>query len=656
MKGHTLDKVISALIAVILFLVPLFLLPVLLDFELGKKLFLLIATLVLLILWAVKIVLEKKIIYKKSVVFYGLLGLLAVFFVSTFVNAPNKVMSLTSGYGALTLTLLVLTFLLVKNLANIKTALFGLLAGGAILSAITITLFLGSFTFPLNFPSLNLSISQSFSASGSLLTQAVALLLMLPVGLSLLFEEVRAKRNGLALSAFVLNVLIAVGLGISVYLLTTSAKAILLPASTAWAIALETIKNGRFALIGLSPGQFTNAFTSFKPLLFNSSDYWNLRFASSSNWYYQLITEVGILGLLVYLFTAFKIVKGGLKSLRQALISNESYVNSAIVFSVMLSLAIQFFLPVSFFLFFLFFVLIALVKESDEEAKTTDLAPLGKLIFLIFIFPLAIWGALAFFFGKAGLANYYYLQSLKEINNNQAVRAYDLQIKAIATDISQPTYRIGYSQTNFALANSLASKKDLTDQDRNTITQLIQQSIREAKAAVSIDPNNVSSWENLANIYRNLINFAEGADQWTVATYQQAINLDPINPLLRIDFGGLYYSARNWDQAINLFAQAVNLKQDYANAHYNLANALREKGSLAEAKGEYEVTQSLVKIDTADYQKVTAELEEVKKRLAPTPSPVKKAITPETLSIPQPPAAGITPPIELPNEGPVIPQ
>ncbi|PIS14463.1 hypothetical protein COT64_02510, partial [Candidatus Shapirobacteria bacterium CG09_land_8_20_14_0_10_39_12] len=115
--------------------------------------------------------------------------------------------------------------------------------------------------------------------------------------------------------------------------------------------------------------------------------------------------------------------------------------------------------------------------------------------------------------------------------------------------------------------------------------------------------------------------------------------------------GGVYYSLKNFNQAATYFLQATNLKPDHANAHYNLANALRELGAFADAKTEYETTQTLVKADSADYQKVTAELEEVKRRLpATTPAPVDTSTS--ELSTPQPPSEGIEPPLELPNEGP----
>jgi len=660
MKTNFFAKVIDIFTVIFVFLFPLFFAPFLLNsYEMGKQIYLLVFSLVLFLLWSVKSVFEKRLTFQKNSFFIVLLLVFASSLISTLLNAPNKPASFASVTGAGSLLLLLLTFILISNLGKIKLLLTALLGSAAVISLISLILFLGNFTFPINYPSLNLSITKTWSPTGSLLGQMIFLLIVVPIGFGLVYDHLRNKNLLLAGTTFVVNVLVLVGLGINVYLLTTT-NLILLSQGTAWAVAVEGLKTSRFALFGLGPGQFLNAFTAFKPLGFNSSENWNLAFTSSSNWYFQLLTEVGLVGLAVYIFLTVIILKSALKTLRN---EKPSVTDLSIYLSLIIIIITQIFLPLNLFLMAVFFILLALVGTKDiytegsqtRSAVEFNLQPLGKLAGLVFVLPLIILLIVSFFAGKIALANRYFLQSLIATNQNDGVKTYNLQIKAIQIDPASLTYRIAYSQTNLALANSLATKTDLTDNDRSTITQLVQQSIREAKAAVAIDPRNVSAWENLATIYRNLVNFAEGADQWTVSAYQQAIQLDPLNPNLRIDFGGFYYSLKNFDQAITLFAQAVNLKPDLANAHYNLANALREKGNYVDAKSQYEVAQTLVKIDSPDYQKVTVELEEVNKRIpSPQPTPKISQGSPETLSKPTPPAAGIKPPLELPNEGPVI--
>lgn len=641
-----LTKAITILNLVFLFGLPLFFAPFLANtYELGKEIFIVSFILLSFILWTASSLLEKKLVLRKNPYLLLLFLFFLAFVVSTFVNAPNRLLAIASTFGPGTLLILLMAFFFLQNQKEKQIFYWPLLASGTVLSIFTAIMSLTNLQ-TIALPG-GITITKGFSPTGSIATQTIFLLALIPLGFGFLYHHIKNQKMLPALVTFILNALILVGVGIGVYLLSTTSKMVLLPQSTAWAIALETLKSGRLALFGLGPGQFTNAFTAFKPLSFNASEYWNLRFASSSNWYFQLLTEIGITGLILYLIMGWKIIKSGLIALRE---KEVSAFRLSVYGSLTLMLITQLFLPLGFFSLAFFIIVLAMVPSENESE--IDLKPLKELSLLIFVIPLVILGAVTFFSAKIALANSYFQKSADAYNRNDGVGAYDLQIKAIQTDGNVPAYRIAYSQTNFALANAIAAKKDLTDQDRNTITQLTQQAIRESKSATAIDPRSADAWENLAGLYRNLINFAEGADQWSIAAYQQAINLDPLSPRLRIDLGGLYYSQKAFDQAISNFVTAVNLKNDFANAYYNLANALREKGQLQDALTSYQTAQSLVKIDSGDWQKVTAELEDVKKRI-PTPTPAAKKPA-ETLSTAQPPTTGVNPPLELPNEGPTI--
>jgi len=653
MRTKILDNIQQLITLVFVFLAPIVFLPFFTDpYDFGRQIFILVGVFIVFAFLAIKSFLEKKLSLQKSPYLLSVFLLFLVFVASSAINGPNKMSSLTAIVGPASFLLLLLVLIISANIIKPKFALYALLGSGIVLTLISLILFLGKFTFPLNFPSLNLSIGKAWSPTGSLISQAVILAMLVPIGFALIYEEVQKKNLLLGTLVFLGNTLILAGLGVALYLLTNEAKPILVPQQTAWAIAAESIKNVKFAVFGMGPGQFINAFTSFRPISFNASEFWNLRFGVSSNWYFQLLTEVGLLGLLIYLGLAIKIFKGGWRALRAEKISPFTL---AIYISLIIFLLSQLVWPINFSMLIVFFILLGLVEKKEQKIEA-DFSPLGNLVIIFFAIPLLFFGVLFYFGGKVALANNYFLNSIKAANQNDGIKTYNLQIKAIQTDPSSAAYRMAYAQTNFALANSLATKKDLTDNDKSTISQLIQQSLREAKAAVSLDPGNAVAWENLSSLYSSLINFAQDADTWAVSSYQEAIKVDPLNPRLRIELGGVYYGQKNYNQAANLFLQATNLKPDLANAHYNLANALKELGALVDAKNEYEVAQSLVQIDSNDYQKVTAELEEVKKRIpSPTPTPVaKKPSVPETLSTPQAPAEGINPPLELPNEGPPV--
>ena len=200
---------------------------------------------------------------------------------------------------------------------------------------------------------------------------------------------------------------------------------------------------------------------------------------------------------------------------------------------------------------------------------------------------------------------------------NRGLQTYNLQQKAIQRNPFNDNYRISFSQTNFALANSIANQgeEELTDQDKQNIQQLISQSVASAKNAIAINRQNSTNWQNLAGIYRNLLNYAQNAGQWTISAYQGAINTFPTNPQLRLQLGSLYYSTGNYDQAIRHFNKAIDLKPDWANGYYNLSHAYQQKEDWVPAFLNMQQVLALVERDSDDYQKVQEELAALKEKL-----------------------------------------
>jgi tetratricopeptide (TPR) repeat protein len=91
-----------------------------------------------------------------------------------------------------------------------------------------------------------------------------------------------------------------------------------------------------------------------------------------------------------------------------------------------------------------------------------------------------------------------------------------------------------------------------------------------------------------------------------------------MNPALRLNIGGVYYSIKNYDLAIRFFDDAIKLKPDYSNAYYNLSVALRDKGNLKESQviAEQLVTQLQADTNNPDYKVAADFLADLKARIA----------------------------------------
>ncbi len=133
----------------------------------------------------------------------------------------------------------------------------------------------------------------------------------------------------------------------------------------------------------------------------------------------------------------------------------------------------------------------------------------------------------------------------------------------------------------------------LSQEERTTRARsLIFSSINSAIQATNLEPNNVSNWNVLGFIYRNIIGIVSGAAEWAIKSYQKALELDPNNPYIFNEIGLIELTkfdlaaqqGREEEKNENLrlakenFEKAISLKPDYVPSHFQLAMiSVREK-------------------------------------------------------------------------------
>jgi hypothetical protein len=603
------QKIFSWTIALFAFLLPLFFLPLTAEFYLFNKTILLYFVVgLLLAVWAIKIFFEQKLSLRKNSLNGPVLSLMLAYLLSAFIQAPNRMESLTSQAGVV-LALGLLYFIMVNHLRGKEAAakiMASFLVSLLVLSGLTLLAALNIL------PKTGLAWLQSraWTPTGSVLTTINLILIFLPATLYWAWKNKKPLEK--------IFLFLTGGLGIlslaaitALFLDKTLNFTYLLP-QYGWQISVEGLKNLRTALFGVGPGNFLSAFSRFRPIELNNTSLWAMKFTTNSNQYLHLLSTVGLLGLAGYLWLVWQSLKkenwqGSLMRKVIYLCLAAGFISQLVLAANLLTLGVT-------------LMLAGLLAATQSPQKTDQ--PRSSLP------QAAVWGIaaaaavliLAVFYweGRVWLADYYFRRSLLAAQENKGLETYNFQLKAINLNPFKENYRVSYSNTNLALANGLASQADLTDQKKANINQLISQAIREAKAATSLNPQISDYWINLAVLYRNLINAAEEAGQWATASYLQAVRTDPTNPLLRVEFGGLFYALEDYDRAINQFIQSVNLKPDYANGYYNLSVAYRAKEDWQNAFQNMQLVLSLIPLDSPDYQKASAELEELRAKL-PTP-------------------------------------
>lgn len=406
--------------------------------------------------------------------------------------------------------------------------------------------------------------------------------------------------------------------------------------ATSWVVTADSLKEN--PIFGSGPGNFQISFNRFRPITFNATDNWTNRYIAGGSFLLTLITETGLLGLIAIIFIAIKYFY---------LARGKGFTPSVLSLGILGILLLLF--PATTGVIVLLFILLALASRT-KQAKL-QLPPLLVAVPVFIFIPVFL-----FFSGKLAAAEIIYRQALAAVIANDGRRAYEQTQQAIILNPYMDRYRTTYAQINLALANTIAAGENLNDQQKQTVSQLIQQSIQEGKVAVTLAPFKASNWEVLAGVYKSIIPLAKGADQFSLQTISQAINLDPMNPNYRIALGGIYYQLKDYDSAIDAFKLAVATKPDLANAHYNLAIAYREKGDIERAIAEINNVLALVAKDSKDYELAQQELQSLENKRPAQPEGLPAQTGGETLDAPEP-APDATPSATLPPEAqPPAPQ
>ncbi len=612
------------------FLLPLFFLPTTADvYDFNKQILLYATTTIILIAWVINSIAQKtfRLVLTPFTLPFGILT--SAFIASTTIESPPQLEAWLKT-GTLIALWLLMTIVTshISNLTTIRRLLLSLTAAAILLSLLTIVNFLKPH------PYLN--------PTGSPLALITYLVPLALVGLYQTFL-VKITPIPKILWAFSTSFMItAIIITFSALFPTDPATAglVLLPYSTSLKIVINALQSFPQNLLGVGPDSFLTAFSEARPLEFNLTSTWNLRFTSATNEPLSLLTTTGILGLAAWVFLGFQMVRYSSTA--------RTPLHLSLTIATLASFLIQLFLPANYLLllsYYLLLILLGSFLKVTHHPRVRELTFSSSLLSWLFGVPLIIAITIIQFlnFTHVYAAEVAFKKSLDSLRQNKGTDTYNFQLEAITKNPYSPRYRRAYSITNLSLANTLAtSKRDLSTLERENVAQLFHQAIREAKTATQLKPHDPTNWETLATVYKNLINIAADADEWAITTYTQALRLDPANPRLFFELGSIYYATGRYQEAIQSFQQAITLKPDWANAFYNLAAAYKADNDYQNALVNLQAVLNLVNPSSADYQKTQDEINQLK---LPSPS-----LTPPS---PASPSSSTTlqtpPPLPSPN-------
>ncbi len=599
MIDTTMAKKVSV---IILGLTPLFFLPVAQNYyDTNKWMLLATGALIVLICWAVELF-RTKIPLKPSIptitLGFGALTLASV--VSLFIGSTNKIEALLSPIGPATfffLTILIIAASAPKPnnvlLRRVLYAVMGLIA----LTSFYQVLGIGK----LMFPRVAFLADPLWTPTGSVAT-TIALFL---ITLSLLIPDTiaalkkRQEYDTIALLVIVLLVIV-VGAGITIVQFIPKISA-MLPFDVGMVVASQVFKIPTLTVVGVGAENFITAFTVARPASLNTTPLAGIAFGTNADFFLHILTTCGLTGLAAALVLVGTLLTGNKRG--WPLITKCLCILGLLLIPPTIPL--------------LAIIAIVLILSRDRDTDTKAPKPVAVPAWIrVFIGVLVILTAVTgfYFLIRAYTADIFFSESLLAAQNNDGTKTYNLQIQAIEMNTFLSSYHISYGQTSLALANSIgASFNESTGsaQDRQLMAQLLQQAVKEAKTAVSLNPQNVAAWENLGLTYQTIMPVSTEAAGWALTADQSAVQLDPSNPTLFVNIGNVFVAQKQYDNAIILFERAIQLNPSYANAYYNLANVYKLKGDTINEAKALTATLKLVQPGSTDYAKVQNDLNDI---------------------------------------------
>jgi tetratricopeptide (TPR) repeat protein len=445
------------------------------------------------------------------------------------------------------------------------------------------------------------------------------------IALALIGEVAEIIENKRINAFYVLTIpLLVFGIGLNIWTTFIKNDPLVHPISSSWSVALDSLRTPKSALIGQGPAGYSNTFNQYKPNWINGRDFWQANFNSGTNFPLTVVVQLGLIGLAAWILLVISFSKTAKK---------EEFRSSPLTWMILATFVVQLLVPPNYILLGLQGLMIAFwAAHFKDKLNSLNLSPLSinldqdaaaenreqKTAKVETILSLVVNGSLTvgilvlfYLAGRAYASSYHMLEAQKGVIDNNGIEVYNQQRRAVNLNPYLDSNRRSYARTNLQIATALSEKTDITEEEKKQVSQLVQQAVREARAASNIDPDDPANWSTLAQVYEELVGSVEGADQWAVNAYVEAIQNAPSDPLLRINLGNILLQQEKVDQASNLFTQAAQLKPDLAAAHFQRGRAQQLKEDFVATKQSWQRALELLDNESPDYQALKQNLEQL---------------------------------------------
>ncbi|SRR6056297_232832 len=349
-----------------------------------------------------------------------------------------------------------------------------------------------------------------------------------------------------------------------------------------WNLALESVKDN--PALGAGLGNFSYVYSKYKPASILKTNFWQANFDRAGNYLADLTATTGILGILAYLsllsifiFISYLVIQKRIKE-KSKLINHKTL---PFLFITLVLFVAQILFYQNSILAFTFWMFLGLTVVSwkgnlkEKEFKFDNFPEVGLILNVFFWLIIAGLVFCSFNLGKYYLADMHYRTYLENPNQNIS----ELE-NAVSFGNRRATYYVALSQAYLGKAIQEVNQET---PDQEEIRNLVRKSINAGKIAEQLAPNRASVKKNIGVIYREIEGMAQGALDWSIKSFEQALQLEPRNPAILTEIGRLKLRQDKLDEARSYFEQAVGVRDNYVEAQLRLADLEEQNGETDKA-------------------------------------------------------------------------
>jgi hypothetical protein len=385
-------------------------------------------------------------------------------------------------------------------------------------------------------------------------------------------------------------------------------------------------------LLGIGPNRFGEAWSMYKPLAINNTQFWDVSFDSGSGLLPTLVATTGSLGILAWLIFLILFLIIGVRSVFSSIKNGTNWEMMAFfVLPLYLFIASFFyFTGTVIFLLSLAFtgVFIGLItSSSSKEISISFFNDHRKSFFSILLLILVmIFSATFLFKYTERLTSVFYFG--QALSSTTVPSAEDSISKALSL-YSNDLYLRTYSQIYLVKLNEIANKgATLSDSEKADLQTSFNQAVNSVQMATSYDPLNYLNFQSLGSTYQTLGSLGvKDAYSKAVIAYQNASNLNPLNPGLKLAMAGAFFVDGKVQEAKDYANTALSLKQDYVDALIFLSQVSKSENNNSAALSYAQAALSLSPTDKNLIQYVNSLNNPVPASTSVAPIPTKTTKT-----------------------------